>query len=113
MATFKQANSLMDELTASAHPVSVAEDRVLQAFARNVTQDPTLKLTWWDNSYWAERMKEAKFKVKQEELRQYLPLDNVKDGLFKVGGGGGGSVGVGREEVGGNVAGWGRAMVGG
>jgi oligopeptidase A len=84
MATFQQANELMAEVKAAARPVSIAEDRALTAFARNVTGNRKLKLLWWDMAYWAERQKEAKFKVKDEELRQYLPLPSVKEGLWKV-----------------------------
>jgi Zn-dependent oligopeptidase len=84
MATYKQANDLMAELTTVARPVSRTEDTALQAFARNATGDRDLQLKWWDNAYWAERQKEAVYRVKQEELRQYLPLPSVKEGMFKV-----------------------------
>lgn len=84
MATYKQANDLMTELTKIARPVSIKEDQVLRTFARNASGDQSLQLKWWDNAYWAERQKEAKFRVKQEELRQYLPLPSVKAGLWKV-----------------------------
>lgn len=84
MATMKQAEDLMNELTTVARPVSIKEDATLRAFARNATGDSSLQLKWWDNAYWAERQKEAKFRVKQEELRQYLPLPSVKAGLWQV-----------------------------
>lgn len=84
MATFKEAEDLMNELTTVARPVSVNEDATLRAFARNATGDSSLQLKWWDNAYWAERQKEAKFRMNQEELRQYLPLPSVKAGLFQV-----------------------------
>lgn len=74
----------MDELTVIARPVAVREDAAMRAFARNVSGDPSLELQLWDNAYWAERLKEAKFRVKQEELRQYLPLENVREGMFRV-----------------------------
>lgn len=84
MATFKQATDLMDELTTVAHRVSIIEDRALLAFARNVTGNASLRLEWWDNAFWAERQKEAIFRVVQEDLKQYLPLPSVKAGLFQV-----------------------------
>ncbi|KAF8073030.1 hypothetical protein HT031_000691 [Scenedesmus sp. PABB004] len=65
-------------------PAAVAEDAVLTAFARNATGDAGLELLWWDRAYWAERRKEALFSLKQEELRQYLPLDSVMAGLFQL-----------------------------
>jgi hypothetical protein len=48
------------------------------------------ELLWWDNNYWAERLKEARYSITDEELRPYFALPNVLDGLFKVGGGAGG-----------------------
>jgi Zn-dependent oligopeptidase len=86
MATFQQAKDLMADVKKAARPVSIAEDRTLTAFARKTTGDNKLKLLWWDMAYWSERQKEAKFKVKDEELRQYLPLPSVKEGLWKVSG---------------------------
>lgn len=44
----------------------------------------------WDIPFWAERLRESKYSISDEELRPYFALPNVLDGLFKVGGGGGG-----------------------
>ena len=44
----------------------------------------------WDVSFWAERLKEAKYSISDEELRPYFALPHVLEGLFKVGRGGGG-----------------------
>jgi hypothetical protein len=50
-----------------------------------------VSLLQWDVSYWAERLKEAKYSISDEELRPYFALPNVLDGLFKVGGPKGGA----------------------
>jgi oligopeptidase A len=39
----------------------------------------------WDVAFWAERLREAKYDLKDEELRPYFALPAVLDGLFKVG----------------------------
>jgi len=43
------------------------------------------ELKQWDVSFWAERLREAKFNITDEELRPYFALPNVLKGLFQVG----------------------------
>ena len=43
------------------------------------------QLKQWDVSFWAERLREAKFNITDEELRPYFALPNVLKGLFQVG----------------------------
>jgi Zn-dependent oligopeptidase len=42
------------------------------------------ELLWWDVAFWAERLREAKYDLKDEELRPYFALPTVLEGLFKV-----------------------------
>ena len=42
------------------------------------------ELKQWDISFWAERLREAKFNITDEELRPYFALPNVLKGLFQV-----------------------------
>ena len=42
------------------------------------------ELKQWDVSFWAERLREAKFNITDEELRPYFALPNVLKGLFQV-----------------------------
>lgn len=34
-------------------------------------------LKWWDVTFWAERLREAKYELNEEELRPYFALPNV------------------------------------
>ncbi len=34
-------------------------------------------LKWWDVTFWAERLREAKYSLNEEELRPYFALPNV------------------------------------
>ena len=86
MATFAEANDLLNKVAKDARPAAIREEEQVTAFARNATGNASLQLQWWDKSFWAERQREALFKIRQEELREYLPLDSVMGGLFKVGG---------------------------
>jgi oligopeptidase A len=38
----------------------------------------------WDVSYWLEKLKQEKYSVSDEALRQYFPVDRVKKGLFEL-----------------------------
>lgn len=38
----------------------------------------------WDVGFWAERLREQKYAITDEELRPYFSLPNVLDGLFGV-----------------------------
>jgi oligopeptidase A len=82
MANLTSATALLEQVIKASRPAAIQEDQQLTAFARNATGDPNLTLLWWDIAYWAERQKEALFKVKQEELRDFLPLGNVLQGMF-------------------------------
>ena len=43
------------------------------------------ELRHWDVGFWAERLREAKYAITDEQLRPYFALPTVLDGLFKVG----------------------------
>jgi len=38
-------------------------------------------LKWWDVSFWAERLREAKYAINEEELRPYFALPQVRPPL--------------------------------
>lgn len=74
----------MQQLVDVSRPAAARENEQLTAFARNVTGDPALELKWWDWNYWSEQQKEALFNLRADVLREYLPVDSVLAGLFKV-----------------------------
>jgi Zn-dependent oligopeptidase len=50
-----------------------------------ITQLCFVRGSWCrDISFWAERQKEQQFKLDEEYLRQFLPLESVLQGLFNV-----------------------------
>ncbi len=73
---------------------SIGQVRVsdtLHHFCSNITDEFALslqgskeELKQWDISFWAERLREAKFNITDEELRPYFALPNVLKGLFQV-----------------------------
>jgi oligopeptidase A len=40
----------------------------------------------WDLGFWLEKLKQAKFSISNEELRQFFPVTKVVDGLFNLAG---------------------------
>ena len=42
------------------------------------------ELRHWDVPFWAERLRESKYDIRDEELRPYFPLERVLDGMFAV-----------------------------
>lgn len=68
---------LSEELRLASYDAAVQELEELKAFAGE-------ELKHWDVSYWAEKQREAKFDLKEEELRPYFPLPQVLEGLFSL-----------------------------
>jgi oligopeptidase A len=75
---------LLDELRLAAKPHAKAELSELEAFARAETGDRNLALRHWDMAFWAERMRERKYSISDEQLRPYFSLPRVLDGLFTL-----------------------------
>ena len=80
--------SAVDQLTAelrdAAMPKAKQDHADLIEFARSETGDPELGIDHWDVGFWAERMRETKYELSDEELRPYYPFPKVLEGLFAV-----------------------------
>jgi len=75
---------LTDELRDAAKPKAEKDHAELLEFARSETGDAALELANWDIGFWAERMRETKYELSDEELRPYFPFPKVLEGLFEV-----------------------------
>ncbi|MEM1111329.1 MAG: oligopeptidase A [Pseudomonadota bacterium] len=77
-----QVISFLEQLAASSHPQAEKEWAELGAFAR---EDGGLEqLAAWDVGYYAERLRQARYAISQEEIRPYLRADKVLTGMFDV-----------------------------
>ncbi len=45
-----------------------------------------IKIEAWDYRFYAEKVRKAKYDLDQEEVKQYLQLENLREGLFYVAG---------------------------
>ena len=78
----KNVYDLLDQLIVAYMPVAKKEIEELEAFALKKEGDAFNKLMPWDMAYYAEQLKQEKFKLNEEELRPYFELESVKKGVF-------------------------------
>ncbi|QSX37204.1 oligopeptidase A [Shewanella sedimentimangrovi] len=75
-----QVVSFLNELALHSKAQAKTELAELKAFAAEHHGDATLEA--WDLSFYAEKLKQHKYEISQEELRPYFPEDRVLGGLF-------------------------------
>lgn len=72
---------LLDRLRDAYMPALKKEMDELTQFASE-TEGRKVEIKPWDYSYYANKLKNAKYSYDEEALRPYFPLDNVIDGVF-------------------------------
>jgi len=75
--TVPEVTEFLHELVRAAKPAGAAELVELERFAG-------AKLEAWDVTFYSERLQQSRYSISQEELREYLPLPRVLQGLFEV-----------------------------
>jgi oligopeptidase A len=81
-ATPERVLAFLHDLAARAKPVAERELAELRAFAHE--QLGIADLQPWDVAYAAEKLRERKYALSEEELKPYFPLPAVIDGLFSI-----------------------------
>eukprot|EP00198_Chlamydomonas_reinhardtii_P004414 XP_001693750.1 oligopeptidase A [Chlamydomonas reinhardtii] len=82
MADLSRAEALLEELRAASYGAALADRDEVQAYA--ASQGFQGELEWWDITFWAERLRESKYNISDEELRPYFALPTVLQGLWQV-----------------------------
>lgn len=77
-----QVIEFLEELAEKSVPQARAEWQQLCDFARD--QHGVHRLNAWDVNYYAEKFKQQRYEVSQEDIRPYLPVSRVLPGLFDV-----------------------------
>ncbi|WP_312555376.1 M3 family metallopeptidase [Empedobacter brevis] len=72
----------LHDLLTKARPFAEKEIKELADFAK--ITDGIEILQRWDHAYYAEKLKQKKFSLSDEELKPYFQLDNVVQGAFEV-----------------------------
>ena len=87
MATLDRAESLLEDIRAKARPAAERELEEIRAFAAEQgAEEAVTGLMQWDLGFWSERLREAKYELKEEDLRPYFQLPAVIDGMFELAG---------------------------
>jgi oligopeptidase A len=79
-----RAQAFLEELRARTQPAFERENEELAAFQRELEGPGAAPLAPWDISYWAEKLRQARFDFQEEDLRPYFPLERVIAGLFEI-----------------------------
>ncbi|HEX9802521.1 MAG TPA: oligopeptidase A [Gammaproteobacteria bacterium] len=78
----QQVLDFLRDLAGRSLELARADLAELHAFARE--QHGMAELQPWDLSYYAEKLRQAKYAISQEDLKPYFPEDRVVQGLFEV-----------------------------
>ena len=76
----KHVYQLLDDLKAAALPAAHREIEELEQFA--LEQGFQGEFERWDLSYYMEKLRQKKFNLNMEILKEYFPLNQVIDGVF-------------------------------
>ena len=78
----QQVLDFLSDLAARSKPIAEEEFEELKSFA-NETAGMT-ELEAWDVTYFAEKLRQQRYSISQEELKPYFPENKVVSGLFAV-----------------------------
>lgn len=73
---------LLNDIWSYALPQAKKEEAELQSLIKKEGKD--FKLESWDWWYYAEKLRNQKYALNEEELKPYFKADNVRDGVFYV-----------------------------
>lgn len=77
-----QVLDFLNDLAKKAKPQAEREIAELKAFARD--NGGPQELQPWDIGYYAEKLRQQRYAISQEDIRPYLPVDTVIKGMFET-----------------------------
>ena len=84
--TPEKAMQLMEQVWTPAVARVHEEVADMQALAQKEGAGSTFKIEPWDYRYYAEKVRKARYDLDQNEVKQYLQLDKLREGMFWVAG---------------------------
>lgn len=78
----EKVNDFLNEMLEKAKPAAEKEFQELEQFAKELEGIDHLEK--WDSAYYAEKLKQKRFQLDDEQLKPYFKLDNVIHGVFTV-----------------------------
>lgn len=82
--TPETALDLLEQLLPQSRPAALRDLEEIRQLAREHGAAEAEEFKPWDVAFWAERLREERFSLKDEDLRPYFPLPVVLDGLFAL-----------------------------
>ncbi len=80
----ERALAFIADLEERCRTAFAEESAALEAFKAAQTGRPVGRLAPWEISYWAEKLRLARYDFDEEQLRPYFPMDRVIAGLFEI-----------------------------
>lgn len=71
----------LDDLAQRSKPFAQRDVEELRAFA---AEQGCADLQSWDMSYYSEKLREQRYSISEEMIREYFPVNKVLDGLFQI-----------------------------
>ncbi len=78
----EQVLDFLNDLALRSKPIAENEFEELKAYAKETAD--MYELEAWDVTYFAEKLRQQRYSISQEELKPYFPEDRVVNGLFAV-----------------------------
>ncbi|MDC9724557.1 MAG: oligopeptidase A [Gammaproteobacteria bacterium] len=78
----QQVLDFLGDLAARSKPIAEEEFEELKSFANEIADMTELEA--WDVTYFAEKLRQQRYSISQEELKPYFPENKVVSGLFSV-----------------------------
>ncbi|MFW5451808.1 MAG: oligopeptidase A, partial [Methylophagaceae bacterium] len=78
----QQVLDFLNDLAARSKSIAEQEFDELKAFAKEIANMDNMEA--WDVTYFAEKLRQQRYSISQEELKPYFPEDKVVSGLFAV-----------------------------
>lgn len=72
---------LLNQLRDAYYPAWEKEKAEVTEFARQ-TEGPDFQLESWDYSFWADKLKNARYAFNDEDMKPYFEMKNTIDGVF-------------------------------
>ncbi|MES2694215.1 MAG: M3 family metallopeptidase [Verrucomicrobiota bacterium] len=80
----ERALEFMSDIQTRAGAAFAREAKELEEYKAQQTGAPFARLAPWEISFWAERLRKARYDFDEEALRPYFPMDRVVAGLFEL-----------------------------
>ncbi|MDM1336054.1 Zn-dependent oligopeptidase [Acinetobacter pseudolwoffii] len=84
--TPEAVNSFLEDVYSKVAPLEQKDVQELRQFKAETLKVPLEKaeIARWNQGYWSEKLRQAKYKVDQEKLRDYFPTEAAQKWLFAV-----------------------------